>query len=293
MELLQRIMQIKFENVAAMIPGDTFTLSIALAALLVTVIFLFIGARFWCGWVCPLSTIGDIIDFIRRKLGLAHLEISEPVKLTTLISGITLGSAGLAFAKAYSYIDQNGRFIGCRIPLYPFCKICPGQEICPVAARGPAGFSPLASMEWFFGFFRFASIVLLAFFILGFMTSRRVWCRFCPIGMIGGLFNRGAMLALKKNRFKCNNCGSCTQVCPVSSSHIQDEKKKEDVSNFNCIYCLKCIDHCPQDGCLHLEFAGKKIKESRFDFKYKSIPGSLRAKKPEKPAEKDKNKDNK
>ena len=82
------------------------------------------------------------------------------------------------------------------------------------------------------------------------------------MGMVGGIFNRGALLALKKEAQKCNGCGVCNEVCPMDIHSVQEEMVKEDVSSFECIYCLKCVDHCPQDGCLRLEFAGQKIMES-------------------------------
>ena len=117
-------------------------------------------------------------------------------------------------------------------------------------------------MEWLFGYFRVAILLLLGLFLVGFMTARRLWCYFCPMGMIGGIFNRGGLLALKKDVRKCNGCGVCNEVCPMDIHLVQEEMEKEDVSTFDCVYCLKCVDKCPQDRCLHLEFAGKKIVES-------------------------------
>ena len=279
MELFQRMIQLKWENVIKGNPNDVAVFAMQLAALLGILVFLYIGARWWCGWVCPLSGIGDIFDFIRRKMGLPHLKPSQPVKFAALVSGLSLGSAMLLFAKAYAYVDADGKFAGCKIPLYPFCKICPGQQICPVAAKGPEGYPPLPGMEWFFGFFRYGSLLLLAFFILAFMGARRLWCRFCPMGMTGGLFNKGALLSLKKDVRKCNNCGVCSEVCPMDIQSVRDagiyredpvqtkprlEVTSRDVSSFDCIYCMKCVHHCPQDQCLSVEFAGKKISESKF-----------------------------
>ena len=272
MELLQRTMQVKFEDVISGSPTDVALFAMALAALLFTIILLYIGARLWCGWVCPLSTLGDIFDFIRRRLGLPHFKPSRPVKLTLLISGISLSSFSLLLAKAYTYIDQDGKFLGCKIPVYPFCKICPGQQVCPVAAKGIAGYPALPGMEWLFGYFKVFALALLFLFILAFMSARRLWCRFCPMGMIGGLFNKGALVSLKKNPLKCNGCGVCSEVCPAHIQSVGKEMGKEggfldsslDVSSFDCIYCLRCVDHCPKDGCLSMEFCGNKIAESKY-----------------------------
>jgi len=71
-------------------------------------------------------------------------------------------------------------------------------------------------------------------------------------------------LALKKEVRKCNGCGVCNEVCPMNIHSVAEEMEKEDVSTFECIYCMKCVEKCPQDECLRVEFAGKKVAESKF-----------------------------
>lgn len=262
MELTQRLLQIPFPKVIEKDPSYTAILAIALGALTTTLILLYLGARFWCGWVCPLATIGDVFDFLRKKAGLPHLKPTQPLKLSYFWTGLTVASFGSVLAGAYAYIDENGKFMGCKIPVYPFCKLCPAQQVCPVFSQGPSAYPALPGWEWMAGTFRIGCLIMLGVFLFGFMTTRRLWCRFCPMGMAGGIFNRGGMLALKKNPRKCNGCGVCNEVCPMHIHFIQEEMILEDVSNFDCIYCLECIDKCPQDQCLSLDFAGKTITES-------------------------------
>jgi NAD-dependent dihydropyrimidine dehydrogenase PreA subunit len=264
MELAQRFMQLDFAKIRSGDPSQNALMGRAAGAFLVIIIMVFIGARWWCGWICPLATLGDVFDFFRRRFGLPCYKPSRPVKLTCLISGLSVGGFGLLLAKAYANIDSDGKFMGCKIPLYPFCKICPGQQVCPVASRGPMAYTPLPGWEWLFGFFRMGVILLLVFFVISFAASRRLWCRFCPMGMLGGLFNRGGLMALKKNPLKCNGCGICNEVCPMDIHLVQKEMEKEDVSSFDCVYCLKCVNKCPQDDCLSMEFAGHKVLESKF-----------------------------
>jgi ferredoxin-type protein NapH len=264
MELTQRILQLDWKKAYA---GDTNTIasiSMGLSALLVIIVFLFAGARWWCGWVCPLSTLGDIFNVIRRLFRLPHIKPSPQLKRGMLISGLLTGIFTLTLAKAFAFVDSNGNFLGCKIPLYPFCKICPGQQVCPVAARGPDGYPPLPGMEWLFGFFKIGAIALLVLFIVSFASARRLWCRFCPMGMFGGIFNRGGMFALKKKQSKCNGCAACREVCPMDIETVQKERTKEEISHFDCIYCMKCVDACPQNGCLSVEFCGKTTACSEF-----------------------------
>lgn len=262
MELFQRLAQLDLRKVAAGSVEETALLAMALAACVSLLVLLFIGARAWCGWVCPLAAAGDGLDWIRRRLGLPHLKPSRPVKLAAFASGLSFASFGLLLAAAVPRLDEQGRFLGCKIPLYPFCKICPGQQVCPVAARGPAGYPPLPGMDWMGGFFLYAAVGLGLFFVLSFMAGRRLWCRFCPMGMLGGHFNKGGLLALKKTPHRCNGCGVCRNVCPMDIPVVAAEMKETDVSSFDCLYCLKCVAYCPRPSCLRLEFAGKTVTES-------------------------------
>ena len=262
MEWMQRLLQLDFRKVAAGSVEETGLLAVTLAAGVFLLALLFIGARAWCGWVCPLATAGDGLDWIRRRLGLPHLKPTRPVKLTALAGGLSFASAGLLLAAAVPRLDDQGRFLGCKIPLYPFCKICPGQQVCPVASTGPAAYPPLPGLEWMGGFFLYAAAALGLFFVASFMAGRRLWCRFCPMGMLGGLFNRGGLLALKKTARRCNGCGVCREVCPMDIPRVAAEMKAEDVSDFDCLYCLACVDHCPRPDCLRLEFAGRTVSSS-------------------------------
>ncbi len=264
MELLQRTAQVNYPAAAGGDVSESAALAIALGAILFVAILAFVGARWWCGWVCPLSALGDIIDAVRRRLGLPHLKPTQPVKTTYLASGLSLGGFGLLLAKFYPHIDAQGKFIGCKIPVYPFCKICPGQQVCPVASQGPSGYSGLPTWDWLYGFFLLGCLSLLTLFLASFAAGRRLWCHFCPMGIIGGIFNRGGLFALKKEVRKCNGCGVCNEVCPMNIHSVAEEMEKENVSTFECIYCMKCVEKCPQDGCLRVEFAGRTIAESKF-----------------------------
>lgn len=271
MELAQRIHQVNFAKISAGDPSEVSVLAMALGALLAVTVLAYIGARWWCGWICPLSTIGSIFDFARRTMGFSYIKPNKPVKTGAMVSGLTLSAFTLNLAYLYTKIDQDGKFMGCRLPAYPFCKICPGQMVCPAASMAQTGYFILPGMEWLFGFFKISVIALTGFFIIGFLTARRVFCRFCPMGMFGGIFNRGALLAIKKDSRKCNSCGICNESCPMDITLVQKEMVKSDVSSFDCIYCGKCVYNCPQDKCLSIEFAGKKVMES--DFEKKMIYG--------------------
>ncbi len=265
LELAQRFFQIDARKVAEGEPGAVSVLGMCLGSLLVLVCLSFAGGRWFCGWLCPLSTAGNVLDGIRRKLGLPAVRPARGVLRGMLAGGLGLGAlAGGAMAAAYPYLDAQGKMLGCKLPLYPFCKICPNQQLCPVLGGGPGAYPPLPGTEWAFGFFRYGCLAIAALYLLCFATSRRLWCWFCPMGMLSGLFNRGGLVMLRKDPARCNRCGVCAEVCPMGLEGMRDEMKQTDVGAYGCVLCLKCVEKCPRDGCLGLDHAGLPVTRSRF-----------------------------
>ncbi|MFC1594792.1 indolepyruvate ferredoxin oxidoreductase subunit alpha [Candidatus Omnitrophota bacterium] len=48
---------------------------------------------------------------------------------------------------------------------------------------------------------------------------------------------------------KCNGCGQCVEICPVSALKIENGKAR--VNKSECVDCENCVDECPQ-GALKL-----------------------------------------
>ncbi len=262
LELFQRLLHINMFDLGSGSLAAMNTLSAVLAALMIFVAFSFISARWCCGWLCPLSTIGDVLNWMRKRLGLPAMHPPAPVKTGFKISGLSLVGVTFLMAKATPHLGEDGRFAGCKIPIFPFCKVCPGQQVCPVAGGGLDEYPPLPGTEWAFGFFRYGMLAVLGLFVVSFMLSKRLWCRFCPMGMFSGLFNRGGMFALQKRAQKCDKCGVCAEVCPMDIETVRDEMKHPDVSSFDCVLCLRCVEKCPQTDCLRLEHNGITVTSS-------------------------------
>jgi len=267
LELFQRIMMVNYGELFAKDPDPAITgqMRLIFGALVLLLVTCFVAGRWFCGWVCPLSAIGGALDFLRRTFRLSHFKPALRMKKIYVYVGLGIAVLGLLLSAGFAYVGEDGKFAGVKIPEYPFCKICPSERVCPVAAGGPEGYTPFATSEWGFGFFRYASVVLLVVFLASFASARRFWCRMCPMGMISGVFNRGGMFQLVKDAQKCNGCGTCTDVCPMGIDSVRAEMERTDVSSFDCVLCLRCVEKCPRDGCLSLKFGGRKVTESHFD----------------------------
>ncbi len=233
-------------------------LSVVLPAVLGFVGLSFLLGRWWCGWVCPLGAFGDLIDATRRRMRIRHLKMTRRTK-----KGLRIASFGTFFANGgVSLLIGLKPFHWLQEYLYlPFCEICPARLMCPVVVGASPGFagSFATTAHCIFTVLMYG---LLAFFIAGFAVARRLWCHFCPIGLVTSWFNRGGALELRKDPLRCNRCGICVDACPMACTHMRDEKEKELLNHHDCIYCLRCVEVCPKEKCLSFRLFGLTLVKS-------------------------------
>lgn len=208
----------------------------------------FLLGRFFCGWICPLGTVLDLLaGRIRRRGPLRLLQgnakhwvllpllvaalfgvnlagILDP--LAILLRGLSLslypilgdgvrqGWAGLygVVGERRDLLDPAFRLI--RDNLLPFRDT----------------FYPLA----------FASFAMLAAIIALEASESRAWCRrLCPFGTLLGIASRFSPVARSPIRL-CSDCQGCRELCPTSFD--RDLLNKEE-----CIRCFACQEGCPND----------------------------------------------
>ncbi|PXF60657.1 MAG: hypothetical protein C4B59_08280 [Candidatus Methanogaster sp.] len=56
---------------------------------------------------------------------------------------------------------------------------------------------------------------------------------------------------------ECIECGLCEKVCPVNIDP-GSFKQSGEVSNFDCIKCLNCVEKCPRNA---LKFWENVVRE--------------------------------
>ncbi len=89
---------------------------------------------------------------------------------------------------------------------------------------------------------------LLVLIIVASVFVFRIFCRFlCPLGALYGFFCRIALIGVKLDKSKCNNCGLCVSACKMDIKHVGDHE---------CIHCGECISVCPTQA---ISWKGKKV----------------------------------
>jgi len=219
----------------------------------------FIVGRFWCGWVCPIGTVGDFLSWLRRKLDIPVKRFPATFRRTLVLS--SYGILGLASAiSAFIGIPKYASF-QCNFFL-PYCQICPARLICPIFGLIKPSWKDFSSTVT--AVFTLLAWITLALFVAAFWWGRRVWCHLCPVGLINSWFNKGGGLELRKEALKCNKCGSCADACPMGLTAMYEADENVIYNQPECIMCMRCVEICPRKDCLSVSCFGKKITGSRF-----------------------------
>lgn len=250
-------------------------LGILLVILLSTI---FLG-RFFCGWICPFGFYMDIVTIFRKTIKIRYFALPDKLnrllnKLRYLIFGIILSIpffSGPIFSQSWQLaLFFVGSFKPLSIllgPLEPL--IVPGTGA--LVVNGINLTYPYVRDVIFYsnGFFiQFNSILFVILTLMGSFIIRRVWCRFCPLGLSFAILNKLKgfkwipLLHITKMEEKCTKCGICKRVCPPQVTEVYDYKSG-NVSTSMCVHCFRCVEMCPYEDCLKVNFVGKTILNSR------------------------------
>lgn len=212
---------------------------------LLTALFSMVLGRFFCGWICPLGTLLDLVTgYIKKVAPLTILKskfkyyvlfcllfaallnvnlagILDPIAilvraLTFFLYPLLGHSVRSGWAGLYGLVGEYrdyGAFV------YTFLRdyVLPFRET----------FYPLA----------FVSLLLLGLIILLERYEKRNWCRnLCPLGTLLGLLGRFSLFK-RLPPMLCNDCKACRETCPTGFD--EDILQKED-----CILCMECKLKC-------------------------------------------------
>jgi NAD-dependent dihydropyrimidine dehydrogenase PreA subunit len=230
-----------------------------LGYVLVFVVLAFLLARVWCGWVCPLGTMGDVLTWVRRRFRIDR--VAFPTGFRQSLRYSAWGLFGLVLAVSTWIGFPENKSFQCYLFL-PYCQLCPARLLCPMLGGRSSTWADFTN--GYTTFFTLGSWIFLGLFAAAYFAGRRLWCWLCPIGLVTSWFNRGAAVELRKDARKCNRCAACADACPMSLDHVARERQLTVLNDPNCILCLRCVDACPREGCLTATFFGRKVVGSKF-----------------------------
>ncbi len=187
-----------------------------LLAMIIPVVLATVMGRVFCSWICPINTLQEFCDWVRRlvtgrgwrrDLWVLPRALLWFVLVAEIATSVILGS-----------------------PLWVFLS--------------PPGLVGRELMTYvFFGTFAIEGVLVLAVLGLNFIT-RRFFCRYlCPLGALLALLGKNRALAISKPSMTCTGCGRCDRACPLGLSPSKGEGQ-----STVCWNCGRCVDACNKNG---------------------------------------------
>lgn len=189
---------------AALFTGSLLTLLLALTM-----------GRVFCGWICPVNTVLEGCDALRKRalprLGIRPPDVAVPRWAKWVILWVGVGGAVLGDLALMAHF-------------LPHVQI--GRDVFSIMVFGGATLG-----AWIFG----------AIVIAELLFSRRVWCRsLCPTGALLGWLGSFSLVRIRKRSGDClAECAACSRVCPM------DLNPAVSVSQTECVNCAVCVSSCP------------------------------------------------
>jgi ferredoxin-type protein NapH len=202
----------------SLVAGHALASAAVVGAITVLVLYLVVGGRAYCAWVCPINLVTDWAFWLRTRL---RIPVAwQPRKGTRLwVLGTLLAVSAVTGTIAWELVN-------------PITLLHRGL----VFGLG---------LAW---------LVVLAVFAFDLAVSRRGWCSYvCPVGAFYGLVGTASLLRVNaRNRAACTDCGDCYRVCP--EPHVLVPVLKPEgaaasivVRSGDCTNCGACLDVCAED----------------------------------------------
>jgi ferredoxin len=217
-----------------------------LPALLMTLATLALG-RFFCGWICPLGTILDLVTSrIRKTAPIRALKGNTKYWLL-----LPLLSASLFNLNLSGLLDPIAILLrGLTFLLHPLMGLTAREgwvALYRLIGERRDALAPAYNLvhdnllpfrDTIYPLALLSGVLLLAVIALERFEARN-WCRnLCPLGTLLGWLGRLSPFKRVPTGL-CTDCGACREICPTSFD--QDLLVKEE-----CILCLDCQRGCPQ-----------------------------------------------
>ena len=188
-----------------------------LGAAIVLALYLLVGGRAYCSWVCPMNAVTDTSAWLRTRLNLrsgGRLPRNTRWWLlaTTLVVAAASGSIAWELVNPVSMLQRALVFGG--------------------------------GAAW---------AVVAAVFLFDLAVVPRGWCgHLCPVGAAYSVIGRASVVKMHAARREaCNDCADCYAVCPEPLV-IKPALKAVDgagpvITSAQCTHCGRCIDVCSKD----------------------------------------------
>lgn len=206
-----------FIHVQSWVAGHRPETDAIVGALILVGLYVVIGGRAFCSWVCPINPIADAAHWLRQSLGLKDgarfgRQARYWILAAVLLAALATGSLAWELVNPVTIVFR-GLVFG-------------------------------MGMAW---------AAALAVFLLDAFVGSRAWCgHLCPVGAFYSVIGWASLTRVSAaGRERCDDCLDCYAVCPEPQVIAPALKgaaagRGPVIGSPNCTNCGRCIDVCPE-----------------------------------------------
>ena len=241
------------------LPCSMSSLQVMMGIALVAAVVLF--SKLFCGYICPLGTVQDLIGKARNAMHVKSIKIRNG---SAADKALRIVKYALVFWIFYMTVNASELFCKNLDPYYAVATGFKGEitlwmSIVSISLVLIGSFfidmfwcrylCPLGAISNTLKFWIWIGVLFGIYYVAGVLGANIPWAvllgGFCIVGYLLEIFHskpKFQILHVTKDDNLCNNCGLCVKKCPY---HI-DVKSVHDgkLSHVDCTLCGECVASC-------------------------------------------------
>ena len=241
------------------LPCSMSSLQVMMGIVLVAAVVLF--SKLFCGYICPLGTVQDLIGKARNAIHVKSIKIRNG---SSADKALRIVKYALVFWIFYITVNASELFCKNLDPYYAVATGFKGEitlwmSIVSISLVVLGSFfidmfwcrylCPLGAISNTLKFWIWIGVLFGIYYVAGVLGADIPWAvllgGFCIVGYLLEIFHskpKFQILHVTKDDNLCNNCGLCVKKCPY---HI-DVKSVHDgkLSHVDCTLCGECVASC-------------------------------------------------